>query len=155
MQPGFAPVEIRQLTKADLRIFQSLVELFELVFEEPVRAARSDAHSFKLLGDPRFVAIVAIIENKVIGGLTAYELPMVYSESSEILLYDLAVKPAYQRMGVGKKLIQALKAYCVRNGIKTFFVLAAEEDEHAVEFYRATGGKSEKVVNFIYEMFEE
>jgi hypothetical protein len=29
--------------------------------------------------------------------------------------------------------------------------MAHEEDEHAVEFYRATGGKSEKVVNFLYE----
>ena len=37
-----------------------------------------------------------------------------------------------------------------KNGINEFFVLAHEEDEHAVEFYHSTGGKSEKVVNFLY-----
>jgi hypothetical protein len=28
--------------------------------------------------------------------------------------------------------------------------MAHEEDEYAIEFYRAAGGKSEKVVNFVY-----
>jgi hypothetical protein len=30
--------------------------------------------------------------------------------------------------------------------------MAHEEDEHAIEFYHATGGKSEKVVNFVYDV---
>ena len=77
---------------------------------------------------------------------------MYYSENSEIFIYDLAVKPEYQRMGVGKSLIHKLKEYCVENGIVEFFVLAHEEDEHAIEFYRSTGGKREDVVNFLYKV---
>ena len=96
--------------------------------------------------------MAAFYENEIAGGLTAYELPMYYSNHSEILLYDLAVKAEYQRMGFGKRLIHALKEYCIRNGINEFFVLAHEEDEHALEFYRSTGGKSEKVINFIYDV---
>ncbi len=80
---------------------------------------------------------------------------MYYSNSSEIFLYDLAVKPEYQRMGIGKGLLQSLKEYCLKNGIKEFFVMAHEEDEHAIEFYRATGGRGERVVNFLYEASEE
>jgi aminoglycoside 3-N-acetyltransferase I len=57
-------------------------------------------------------------------------------------------------MGVGKELIRSLKEECSRNGIKEFFVMAHEEDEHAIEFYRSTGGTSEKVVNFLYETSE-
>ena len=32
--------------------------------------------------------------------------------------------------------------------------MAHEEDKHAIEFYRVTGGKSENVVNFLYENTE-
>ena len=154
MNPNPKPFEIKQLTKEDLSTFNSLIDLFNLVFEEEPKI-RTEAHSLKLLDSKNFIAIVALADNEVLGGLTAYELPMVYSDYSEIFLYDLAVKAEYQRMGIGKRLIQSLKEYCAKNGIKEFFVLAHEEDEHAIEFYRATGGKSEKVVNFLYEAGEE
>jgi aminoglycoside 3-N-acetyltransferase I len=148
------PFEIKQLTKEDLSAFNSLIDMFNLVFEEEPKI-RTEAHLLKLLGRNDFIAIAAISENEVVGGLTAYELPMVYSDYSEIFLYDLAVKAEYQRMGIGKKLLQSLKEYCIKNEIIEFFVLAHEEDEHAIEFYRATGGKSEKVINFLYETSEE
>jgi aminoglycoside 3-N-acetyltransferase I len=154
MKPNPKPFEIKRLTEEDLSTFKSLIDLFNLVFEEEPKI-RTEAHLLKLLGRNDFIAIAAISENEVVGGLTAYELPMVYSDYSEIFLYDLAVKAEYQRMGIGKKLLQSLKEYCIKNEIIEFFVLAHEEDEHAIEFYRATGGKSEKVVNFLYETSEE
>ena len=142
--------EVRQLTHKDLTAFKSLVDLFNLVFEEESSRLASDAHLLKMLERKSFVAIAAVSEDEVVGGLTAYELPMYYEDRSEIFLYDMAVKPEYQRMGIGGGLIKNLKGYCARNGIEEFFVMAHEEDEHAIEFYRATGGKSEKVVNFLY-----
>ena len=154
MNPNTKKFEIKQLTKEDLSIFNSLIDLFNIVFEEELKI-RDETHLLRLLDSRDFIAMVAISENEVLGGLTAYELPMVYSDYSEVFLYDLAVKPEYQRMGIGKGLIQSLKEHCIKNGIKEFFVLAHEEDEHAIEFYRSTGGKSEKVVNFLYEVIEE
>ncbi len=147
-------IKIKHLTKEDLSKFTSLIDLFNMVFEEESKIG-SEVNSLKLLNSKYFIALVALAESEVVGGLTAYELPMYYSNSSEIFLYDLAVKPEYQRMGVGKGLLQSLKEYCLRNGVKEFFVMAHEEDEHAIEFYRSTGGKSEKVVNFLYEASEE
>ena len=143
-------IEIKRLTKEDLSIFNSLINLFNLVFEEEPKIG-SEANSLRLLENERFIAIAALVENEIAGGLTAYELPMYYSDTSEIFVYDLAVKPEYQRMGVGKGLLQSLKEYCIRNGIQDFFVMAHAEDEQAIEFYHATGGKAEKVVNFVYE----
>ena len=143
--------EVRQLTKQDLSAFKQLINMFNTVFEEAESAINSETNLIKLLSRNNFIAIAAFSENEVVGGLTAYELPMYYSENSEIFLYDLAVTPEFQRIGIGKRLIHHLKDYCTKNGIKEFFVLAHEEDEHAVEFYRATGGKSEKVINFLYE----
>jgi aminoglycoside 3-N-acetyltransferase I len=144
--------EIKQLTKEDLSIFKSLVDMFNTVFEEDEQTIGSDANSLKLLSNNNFIALVAISENEVVGGLTAYELPMIYSDNSEVFLYDMAIKLEYQRLGIGKALIQSLKEYCLKNEIETFFVLAHEEDEHAIEFYHSTGGKSEKVINFLYEI---
>jgi aminoglycoside 3-N-acetyltransferase I len=153
MKPEISSFQIKHLTKEHLADFQSLVNLFNMVFEEESKIG-SETHLLKLLSNKDFIALAALTENEVVGGLTAYELHMYYSDSSEIFLYDLAVKPEYQRMGIGKGLIQSLKAHCRKQGIKEFFVMAHEEDEHAIEFYRATGGKSENVVNFLYEITE-
>lgn len=151
MKPEISSFQIKHLTKEHLVDFQSLVNLFNMVFEEESKIG-SETHLLKLLSNKDFIVLAALTENEVVGGLTAYELHMYYSDSSEIFLYDLAVKPEYQRTGIGKGLIQSLKAHCLKQGIKEFFVMAHEEDEHAIEFYRATGGKGENVVNFLYEM---
>jgi aminoglycoside 3-N-acetyltransferase I len=147
-------LEIKRLIEADLPTFKLLINLFNMVFEENESNIGSEINLSSLLGNNRFIAMVALVENEVAGGLTAYELPMYYSDSSEIFLYDLAVKTDYQRMGIGKRLIQSLKEHCSEHGIKEFFVMAHEEDEHAIEFYRATGGESEQVVNFLYTTTE-
>lgn len=144
-------LEIRQLTKEDLSVFKQLIHLFNTVFEEAKSAIGSETNLEKLLDKNNFIAMAVFSEDEVVGGLTAYELPMYYSDNSEIILYDLAVKSEFQRIGIGKRLIHALKDYCAGHGIKEFFVLAHEEDGHAVEFYHSTGGKSEKVINFLYE----
>ena len=153
MKPDTRSFQIKRLTKEHLADFQALVNLFNMVFEEESKIG-SETHLLKLLNSKNFIALAALTENEVVGGLTAYELPMYHSDSSEIFLYDLAVKPEYQRMGIGMGLIRSLKAHCIQHGIKEFFVMAHAEDKHAIEFYRATGGKSEKVVNFLYETLE-
>jgi aminoglycoside 3-N-acetyltransferase I len=150
MELNTKPIEVRKLTQEDLSVFKLLIHIFNLVFEEDEAAIGSEAHLFNLLGNNHFVAMAAFYQDEIVGGLTAYELPMYSSDTSEIFLYDLAVKPEYQRKGIGKRLILHLKEYCLETGIHEFFVLAHEEDIHALEFYRSTGGKSEKVVNFLY-----
>ena len=154
MKQDLKTVEIKRLSVSDLPRFKSLVDLFNMVFEENRSNIGNDAHLSRLLGEPHFIAMVALVEQEVAGGLTAYELPLYYANDSEVFLYDLAIKPEYQRMGIGKELIRSLKDLCRGNGVKEFFVLAHEEDEHAIEFYHCTGGKSEKVVNFLYETSE-
>jgi len=148
------PIEIKRLNESDLQFFKSLIDLFNIVFEEDRSNIGNDANLSGLLGNAQFIVMAALAEQEVIGGLTAYELPLYYADHSEVFVYDLAVKPEYQRMGIGKELIRSLKADCSRKGVREFFVLAHEEDEHAIEFYHSTGGKSERVVNFLYETFE-
>ena len=145
MDPEF---QIKRLEKNDVLTLKKLILLFDEVFENETPAAASESYLKTLLEKSEFIAFVAVRGNEVAGGLTAYELPMYYIEQSELYMYDIAVKSDFQRMGLGKKLLAALREYCRQHGIKEMFVEAHEEDKHAVGFYHTAGGHAEKVVHF-------
>jgi aminoglycoside 3-N-acetyltransferase I len=145
-------ITIRRLGKNDISAFREFVLMFKDVFEMKSTAKLSDTYIKKLLSRPEFIALAAFDGSKIIGGLTAYELPQYYGEYAEVYIYDMAVHTPYQRKGIGKKLIVALKDYCKTRGIKTMFVEAHAQDKYAVNFYLATKGKAEKVVHFNYEL---
>jgi aminoglycoside 3-N-acetyltransferase I len=142
--------QIKRLGKNDLELAQQLFLLFEKVFEMEDFISVSQPYLTELLQKPDFIIYAAVHKSKIIGGLTAYELPMYYAEQSEIFIYDIAIQTEFQRIGLGKKLLSAIKEYGKENGIKEIFVAANEEDEHALDFYRSTGGKEEKIFHFTY-----
>ena len=145
-------IQIKRLDKQDVLIFQKLIQLFNKVFETENAEVTKETYLEKLLENPCFIAYAIIYKDEIIGGLTAYELAMYYSESSEVFIYDIAVKPGFQQNGLGKKLLFALKEYCSQNRIKEIFVAVNEEDKHALAFYRSTGGEEENVVHFNYAL---
>lgn len=144
-------IKIRKLTDQDVSAFKSLLLLFNQAFEEERDLSTTD-HLSVLLNNRQFVVLAAFSGEEILGGLTAYALPMYYGNKTEIFLYDMAIHPDHQRKGIGKLLLEFLKDYCAKNKINTFFVLAHEEDVHALEFYHATGGQREQVANFVYEI---
>src|ERR1700739_585821 len=143
-------VIIKRLGKKDIVLFKNLISLFNEVFEIKKHKSAKKSYLQKVLKESSFISIVAICDDKIVGGLTAYDLPMYYSKYSEVLIYDMAVLTEFQRKGIGKKLISALKKYCRKKGIQYIFVPANEEDAHALAFYTSTGGKPDKVVHFNY-----
>jgi aminoglycoside 3-N-acetyltransferase I len=144
--------EIKKLHTNDVTLFQQLINVFEEVFEIEHPEIPTGVYLEKLLSKSDFVAMVVINNQQVVAGLTAYELHMYYAETSEMFLYDIAVQANFQRKGLGKTLLQALEQYCKEKSIKTMFVAAHEEDTHALDFYHATGGRTEKVRHFSYEI---
>jgi aminoglycoside 3-N-acetyltransferase I len=141
---------IKKLDGAYLMEFKELITVFRIVFEMENGQAADDDLLNKLLQNPSFICMVATINNKVVGGVTAYEMASYYGNYSEAYIYDIAVVKEYQRTGIGNKLIDALKDHCNKNNIKTIFVEANEEDTEAVSFYHRTKAVSEKVVHFNY-----
>ncbi len=135
----------------DIERFKELIELLNEVFKEPNKVA-SERQLKKLLNKPDFYVIAAIQEDKVIGGLTAYELERYYTDKSELYIYDIAVKTELHNKGIGKKLVDYIKDYSTKNGIEEIFVEAHSEDEQAVKFYESAFGKSEKVDHFNFEI---
>ncbi len=143
--------KIAKIQADDIELFIELVELLNEVFEESSEVA-SARQLRKLLDKPDFLAITAIKEGKVIGGLTAYELERYYTDKSELYIYDIAVKKEFHNQGIGKELIAYLKDYATKNGIESVFVDAHAEDEQAIKFYESTIGKGEKVQHFSFEI---
>ena len=140
--------QIKRLEKHDVPLLKKLIDIFDDVFENAVHSVASETYLQMLLEKSEFIALAAVPGEEVLGGLTAYELPMYYTEESELYLYDIAVKTDSQRKGIGKKLLSALSDYCRQHEIREMFVEAHEEDQHAVDFYHTAGGHPEKVVHF-------
>jgi aminoglycoside 3-N-acetyltransferase I len=143
---------IAKLTPADYPLFEELLGVYKEAFglRDPVWPP--PAYLEHLLNNPTMTFMVAIYRQKVIGGLTAYTLPSVYHQASEVYLYDLAVRNEWQRRGVGTSLLQQLIDYSTKLGIKEIFVQADSTDSHAIDFYKRNGGIPENVVHFSFHM---
>lgn len=142
----------KKLGNQDIDHLNGLIKLYDDVFEMSDHTVLSSGYLQNLLLNESIIFFTAILDNLVIGGLTAHILPSTYFQSSEVYIYDLAVKTQYQREGIGRKLIETLKEYCITLGMKEIFVQADLEDQHAIDFYKAIGGRAESVVHFSYDL---
>lgn len=120
------------------------------VFAEDSWITLSDEYLTDILGQARVWMYAAVAADGPIGGLTAHQLPMTRSETSELLIYDLAIRSDWQRRGVGRALLQQLLDDASAAGIGEVWVPADDTDLHALEFYRRTGGASQSVTIFTY-----
>ncbi len=68
------------------------------------------------------------------------------------MLYEIAVAPAFQRRGVARGLIDAVKTICEGRDVEELFVITNGSNVPAMELYRSTGGRREAVddVVFVY-----
>src|SRR5215475_16087028 len=85
---------IRQLTVTDVNLIKALLAVFGEAFGDPETyggAIPSDAYLEQLLAKKHFIAVIALKDDRVIGGLAAYELEKFERSRSEIYIYDLAV----------------------------------------------------------------
>ena len=126
-------------------MFAMMAAVFAEKWEPP-----SDAYLDRLLNRVDFWAIAAFIGDEIIGGVTGHTLPMTRTESSEIFVYDIAVREDQQRKGVGRRLMMALREMAADFEIQDVFVPADNDDVHALDFYRALGGVPSPVTFFSF-----
>ena len=119
------------------------------VFDEECDAL-SDDYVRGLLARPEFWALAAMENGTVVGGVTAHALAMTRKQSTELFIYDLAVRADHQRRGIGRALITELRTPASSEGIDVSFVPADDEDEHAIAFYRALGAEESPVTFFTF-----
>jgi aminoglycoside 3-N-acetyltransferase I len=145
-----APCKIRQLTSDDVAEMEKLLTTFGEAFEEvdTYGAARpGKAYLERLLGSDYFIALVALMDNAVAGGIAAYELRKFEQERSEIYIYDLAVAAAHRRKGIATALIGELRKIAAARGAYVIFVQADLVDAPAIELYTKLGIR-EDVLHF-------
>lgn len=112
--------KIKQLHSPDIEQFKELVEIFVDVFEMDNFILPDTNYLQEILNRQNFISLVAIFDNKIIGGLTSYVLPSYYCESSQVYIYDLAVNKIFQRKGIGRKLLEGLAECCKNTDTRNF-----------------------------------
>jgi Acetyltransferases len=141
--------EVRRLARGDEEAAGDMFAMMADVFDEDSEQLGKE-YIDGLLGRDDFWAIAAFAGPHIVGGLTAHTLPMTRSRSSEVFIYDLAVHRDHRRQGVAGGLVRALREAASQAGIHETFVLADDEDLHALDFYRAQGAIGSPVTCFVF-----
>jgi aminoglycoside 3-N-acetyltransferase I len=127
-----------------------MLTMFGQAFEDEAAYAKkrpSDAYLDRLLAGESFIALVAMKDDEVVGGIAAYELRKFEQERSEIYIYDLAVSAAHRRQGLATALIDELRAIAKQRSAYVVFVQADYGDEPAIALYTKLGTR-EDVMHF-------
>ncbi|MDX2193012.1 MAG: GNAT family N-acetyltransferase [Gemmatimonadales bacterium] len=149
-EAGGAGVSIRRLGADDVALARATFTVMQRAFDQEP-AELPEAYLAALLARDAFWALAAMHGEEPLGGLTAHEMPMTRSPSRELFIYDLAVRADRQRRGIGRALVEALRAAGAAEGIATCIVPADDDDAHALDFYRALGGMASPVTLFVFE----
>jgi ribosomal protein S18 acetylase RimI-like enzyme len=57
-------------------------------------------------------------------------------------IYELYLRPEFQGLGFGRRLFSAARRDLAQSGLKSLVIWALSDNEPAVEFYRALGGRA-------------
>jgi aminoglycoside 3-N-acetyltransferase I len=127
-----------------------MLSAFGEAFEDKptyIQAQPAETYLRALLSSPTFIAIAALSEARVVGGLAAYVLPKFEQVRSEIYIYDLAVLQSHRRRGIATAMIQELKKLARIRGAYVIFVQADHGDDPAINLYTKLGVR-EDVLHF-------
>ena len=145
-----AAAEIRLLGPTDLSLMHQMLGMFGAAFEDPAGyddARPDDAWLARLLGGQSFIALAALADGAVVGGIAAHVLDKFGQARREIYLYDLAVAEPYRRRGIATALIEELKRVAKARGAYVIFVQADLGDDPAIALYSGLG-RREDVLHF-------
>ena len=138
------------MNAGDVALMRGMLDMFGAAFEDVATYTErqpDDSYLAALLSRPDFIAIAAIDEAKVVGGLAAYVLTKFEQARAETYIYDLAVEQAFRRQGIATRLIREVQRASKTKGAHVVFVQADYEDEPAVALYTKLGVR-EDVLHF-------
>jgi len=144
------PFSVRTLHGDDIEPMRALLDVFGEAFAERETYCEKQPDSSylgHLLSGESLIAIVAVEDGKVVGGLAAYELRKFEQRRSEIYIYDLAVAEAHRRKGIATALIEELQRVAAARSAYVIYVQADYGDDPAVALYTKLGVR-EDVMHF-------
>jgi aminoglycoside 3-N-acetyltransferase I len=129
---------------------EALLATFGEAFNEvdTYSGSRPDAaYLQQLLGSDYFIALAALQDGDIVGGIAAYELKKFEQQRSEIYIYDLAVAATHRRKGIATALVNELKRIAAARAAYVIFVQADIGDDAAIALYSKLGSR-EDVLHF-------
>ncbi|KAB0676297.1 AAC(3)-I family aminoglycoside N-acetyltransferase [Aureimonas leprariae] len=149
-----AEAAFRRLGPGDASILRHLNAVFAEAFDDRETyqdAPPSDAYLDGLLAKEHVVALVALADDAVVGGLVAYELDKAERMRREVYVYDLAVAATHRRRGLATGLIEHLCGIAAERGASVVYVQADRGDGPAIALYESLGTR-EEVLHFDIEV---
>lgn len=154
-------IDIIELKPEDWEAFKNL--RLKIMLSDPAAYAHTYDDSVKL-PEKRWREIVA--NNKIIGAKKGNELvgmigAQYKSENDEkfIILFSIGVASEYRKMGIAKKMMQALIDKMKEEGINKIKLWVSETQKPAIAFYESFGfkyvGKKENEVKLNGETYDE
>ena len=139
-----ATIEIRRLGPGDAAV---LDQVAPDVFDEPVASRWRRA----FLDDPRHHMVVALDGGVVVGMASAvdYVHP---DKAPQLWVNEVGVSPAYQRRGIGRRLVEALVAHARTLGCTYAWVGTEEDNAPARRLYESVGGAAEPFVLYGWDL---
>jgi ribosomal protein S18 acetylase RimI-like enzyme len=146
-------VTIRSVTSADApaiaELWESLVAYHQTLDSAlPAAAANGSARYTKRLlqhlDDTNTHALVGEVNGKIVAFALAMIvdlLPDIFAQEPGGFLADIYVDAPYRRHGVGKSLVDAIRAWFQENGVTHFDWHVAAHNTDALAFWRAVGGR--------------
>ena len=131
---------VRRLGPADVDVLRLLAyedDDFDLAGRGRPRSALTDEAARAYLHDTQMLHGVAEEGRMVVGHLQCHLLRKRAGDPVEVLLYEIGVRSAHRRQGVGRALLEALQMWMTARQVSECWVLA--DNPVAVAFYRACG----------------
>jgi GNAT superfamily N-acetyltransferase len=125
----------------------------EVLHSEAIRLLNDSNISFErskeLLAEPTYVFVAAVNDsNEVMGRIYGHVLHRY--EQTDLLLYEVDVVDEHQRKGVGKAMIEFVRAFCGKHNYKEMWVLTEEDNVAGRALYSNTGGRLEASPTMMY-----
>lgn len=141
-------IDYRVLGSTDLSLMRGMLHMFAEAFDDHDSYTSDqprDEYLAHLLDGESFIALAALENGAVVGGIAAYEMKKFEQERSEIYIYDLAVSAGHRRRGIATGLINELQNVATDRGAYVIFVQAdtGVEDEPAIALYSGLGTREE------------
>ncbi len=128
---------IRRLTEVDA----ALADQLKVEFDEGMEWDEAEGQRFLANRDNLFLA--ALWDDRVCGFATAHRLQRFDRRRAEVLLYEIGVNEAFQRLGIGTALVDAVKRWAKEVGADEMWVLTERDNAAAMALYAATGGEAD------------
>jgi len=136
------PVSVRTLTAPTRREIEELAGIFEQYrahYGEPPDAARSATWLEQNLKSSRFRAFVAEDQGQSVGFAITMEVPASLRLGHFWQIRDLFVLPQQRRLGVGRALLDSLRAAAIAAGALRLVLQTENDNDPALRLYAESG----------------